>query len=244
MTQSAVVRAAAMAVCIALATLPAPPAYAISVFDGANYSQNLLQAARALTQINNQIRSLANQAQMLIYQARNLDRLSFSAGPNLLGSLGQIQGLMHRANGIAYRVSGIDATYSRLFPEQYSAAVTGDETVRDAQEAWRVAREGYRHSLEVQAGVVEQVETDAAVLDIVFDSFAIRAAKAGLSRKSQASSRTRSAGLPSKRASSRWKSQVSTPGRRRAPGGPHRHRPPCCRRRSPPTPPARWSPPP
>ena len=158
-------RNATLAVMIVMTIVTAPQAYAISVFDGANYSQNLLQAARALTQIQNQIRSLANQAQMLIYQARNLDRLSFSAGPALLGSLGQIQGLMHRANGIAYRVSGIDATYRRLFPEQYGAAVTGDETVRDARETWRVAREGYRHSLEVQAGVVEQVEADAAVLD-------------------------------------------------------------------------------
>src|ERR1700687_3389402 len=36
------------------------------VFDPSNYSQNVLTAARSLTQINNQIRSLENQALLLI----------------------------------------------------------------------------------------------------------------------------------------------------------------------------------
>ena len=42
------------------------------VFDPNNYVQNVLTAARALQQINNQITSLQNQAQMLINQAKNL----------------------------------------------------------------------------------------------------------------------------------------------------------------------------
>ena len=40
------------------------------VFDPNNYAQNVLTAARALQQINNQITSLQNQAQMLINQAK------------------------------------------------------------------------------------------------------------------------------------------------------------------------------
>jgi len=48
------------------------------VFDPNNYAQNVLTAARALQQINNQIVSLQNQAQMLINQARNLATLPFS----------------------------------------------------------------------------------------------------------------------------------------------------------------------
>ncbi len=35
------------------------------VFDATNFAQNILQASRALEQINNQIRSLQNQATML-----------------------------------------------------------------------------------------------------------------------------------------------------------------------------------
>ncbi len=65
----------AVAVAAAGATLVAPPALAITVFDPANYGLNLLQAAPALIQIDNQVRQLANEAQMLINQARNLTAL-------------------------------------------------------------------------------------------------------------------------------------------------------------------------
>ena len=61
--------AAALAVCFVMAGAAERPAHAIPVFDGANYSQNPLQAVRALQQINNQIQALTNQAQMLINQA-------------------------------------------------------------------------------------------------------------------------------------------------------------------------------
>ncbi|PTX38404.1 P-type conjugative transfer protein TrbJ [Gemmobacter caeni] len=40
------------------------------VYDPTNYAQNLLTAARTLEQINHQITSLQNEAQMLINQAR------------------------------------------------------------------------------------------------------------------------------------------------------------------------------
>ena len=65
-----------LSVCAALAlglstvtvtmTVTAPPAHAITVFDPANYSQNLLTAVRSLQQISNQIQQLANEAQMLV----------------------------------------------------------------------------------------------------------------------------------------------------------------------------------
>ena len=38
-------------------------------------------------------------------------------------------------------------------------------SIQDAQEAWVLAREGFKHSLQVQAEVVEQVRADAVVLD-------------------------------------------------------------------------------
>ncbi len=45
-------------------------AEAFTVYDPANHAQNVLQAARALEQINNQIRTLQNQATMLQNMAR------------------------------------------------------------------------------------------------------------------------------------------------------------------------------
>src|SRR3546814_15708987 len=53
------------------------------VYDPTNYAQNVLQAARALQQVNNQIPSLQNEAQALINQARNLAHLPTPALPHL-----------------------------------------------------------------------------------------------------------------------------------------------------------------
>ena len=64
-------------------TLTAPPAHAITVFDPANYSQNLLTAVRSLQQISNQIQQLANEAQMLVNQAQNLTSLP-TASPRFI----------------------------------------------------------------------------------------------------------------------------------------------------------------
>jgi P-type conjugative transfer protein TrbJ len=63
----------AAAIMVALAASPA--ASQMVVYDPSNYAQNVLQAARALQQINNQATSLQNQTRMLLNQARNLTNL-------------------------------------------------------------------------------------------------------------------------------------------------------------------------
>lgn len=146
-------------------TLTAPPAHAITVFDPANYSQNLLTAVRSLQQISNQIQQLANEAQMLVNQAQNLTSLPTSVAGDLQASLRAVDALILSAQGIAYDVSAIDAEYQRLFPVEYAASVSNSQIIQDAQEAWRLAREGFRHSLQVQAEVVGQVRIDSITLD-------------------------------------------------------------------------------
>src|SRR5258705_2967360 len=74
------------------------------VFDPNNYAQNVLTAARALQQINNQIVSLQNQAQMLINQARNLATLPFSSLLQLEQSIQRTQQLLAQAKRIAYDI--------------------------------------------------------------------------------------------------------------------------------------------
>ena len=49
------------AACLAFACVCAPARAQMIVYDPSNYAQNVLQAARALQQINNQITSLQNQ---------------------------------------------------------------------------------------------------------------------------------------------------------------------------------------
>src|SRR3546814_7898128 len=86
-------------------TITSTPAQAqITVFDPGNYSQNLLTAARTLQQINNQIQSLQNEANMLVNQAKNLTRIDFPELQALTQTLQQVDRLMGQAQGIQFRV--------------------------------------------------------------------------------------------------------------------------------------------
>lgn len=159
-----------MAAAAALFLAPAQNAHAIFgfgdiVYDPANHAENILTAVRTLQQVHNQIRQLANETQMLVNQAQNLANLPTSVAADLQSSLRAIDRLMLDAQGVAYQVAEIDSTYRRLFPEEYADAVSTSQIVQDAHEAWRLARHGFQHSLEVQAETVGQLRTDAVTLD-------------------------------------------------------------------------------
>ena len=81
------------------------------VFDATNYGQNVLQAARALEQINNQIQQLQNQAVMLQNMAKNLQRLDFSSLGQLQGALNRIDGLMMQADGLSFDLSQLEGQW-------------------------------------------------------------------------------------------------------------------------------------
>lgn len=59
---------------LAIATVTPSQAFIFGgiVYDPTNHTQNLLTAARTLQMINNQIRQLANEAQVIVNQAENL----------------------------------------------------------------------------------------------------------------------------------------------------------------------------
>src|ERR1700687_4827632 len=113
--------AAATAVTISIAATVVPSSAQIVVFDPNNYGQNVLTAARALQQINNQITSLQNQAQMLINQARNLASLPYSSLQQLQSSIQRTQQLLAQAQRLAYDVQQID----RAFSTSYAPASSG-----------------------------------------------------------------------------------------------------------------------
>jgi len=144
--------------------IPAGPAAAIVVFDPSNYAQNVIQAARALEQINNQIQSLQNEATMLQNMAKNLQRLDYSSLGQITGALQRIDGLMNQAEGIAFEVSATDAAFQQQFPEQYGAAVTTDQFVADARTRWHNSMSAYHQTMRIQAQVVENVQADGATL--------------------------------------------------------------------------------
>ena len=71
--------AASAVLSLSFAAVPAHAQFGGIVYDPTNYAQNVLTAARALQQINNQIQQIQNQATSLINQAKNLANLPFSS---------------------------------------------------------------------------------------------------------------------------------------------------------------------
>lgn len=146
-------QALAAAGAAALLFLSAEPATAqLTVYDPTNYASNVLQAARALEQVNNQIRGLQNQALSLQNQARNLQQLPYSSVQTIQGNLGRITGLMQQAQRIAFDVQAIDREFSQNYT--VTPGTSAASLVTSAQARWANSAQAFEHALQVQAGVV------------------------------------------------------------------------------------------
>ncbi|WP_414153808.1 P-type conjugative transfer protein TrbJ [Paracoccus denitrificans] len=141
--------------------LPAPAQAWRIVYDPSNYAQNVLTAARTLEQINNQIASLQNEAQMLINQARNLASLPYSSLQTLQQNVQQTQQLLAQAQNISFEVGQID----QAFQSQYGnvpLSATDAQLVADARLRWENTVGGLQDAMRVQAGVVGNIDANRA----------------------------------------------------------------------------------
>jgi len=136
----------------------------IVVFDPSNYSQNILTAARALDQINNQVRSLENEAQMLINGARNLTSLPGSVVGQLSSKINEINSLIVQAKGISFDVRKTQSEFQRLYPRQYTAAVSSDRMVQDATDRLDNTYQALKQTLVTQATIASALDQDGQTL--------------------------------------------------------------------------------
>jgi P-type conjugative transfer protein TrbJ len=134
------------------------------VFDPSNYSQNVLTAARTLNQINNQIKSLENQAQMLINGARNLTRLPTSVVGQLTAHINAINSLIAQAEGLSFNVQKTNADFARLYPRQYTAATSSNQMVQDATARWDNTYQALKQTLLTQATIASSLDQDGQTL--------------------------------------------------------------------------------
>jgi P-type conjugative transfer protein TrbJ len=156
-------RAALAATAAALSLARVSPADAqVTVFDPRAYVQDVLTATRALQQINNQIRGLENQANMLINQAKNLAGLPFSAVAQLEATFQQTEQLLIQAQRIAYSVASIDQAFTQAYPQSYAGATPAAQLSGDARTRWLNAMAGFQDALHVQAGVVQNLPASHA----------------------------------------------------------------------------------
>jgi P-type conjugative transfer protein TrbJ len=142
----------------------AQPAAPMTVFDPANFQQNLLSAARALEQINNQVLALQNQALMIARMDQNLKRLGPTLSPDLQRTLSALQSQLTTGEGIALRLSATQSEYERLFPKQASAALTSDDALRNAKARWDEAHAVFQRAAFVQGQVADGIEADTSLL--------------------------------------------------------------------------------
>lgn len=146
---------------VALVMTTTPPASALFgvgdvVIDPTNLVQNVNTAVNTLEQINNQIRQLQNEAQMLLDSADNLTRLDQSSVDELRRVLERIDQLMREGDEITYEVAESERRYEENFPESYEH-LTNQEIVLRATDQWRLARNAFGNAIRTQSGIVTSI---------------------------------------------------------------------------------------
>lgn len=148
---------AAMALSLSLpAVMTATPAQAQFggvVYDPTNYSQNVLTAARTLTQINNQIQQIQHQATSLINEGRNLTALPLSTLRTLETQVDQTRQLLTEAQRVAYDVTDVQKTFGARYK---GTALQGSQAqmVANANARWQDSVGAFEDAMKVQAGIV------------------------------------------------------------------------------------------
>jgi P-type conjugative transfer protein TrbJ len=141
------------------------------VYDPSNFSQNVLTAARTLTQINNQIHGLQNQAQMILNegqmlanQGRNLAGLVTSPLAMLQQDLQQTEQLIAEAKGLATQVTALDQQFTKQYPTSYGRGATIEQTVVDARTRWQNSLAAMHTTLDMQGQVDASIAADSQAL--------------------------------------------------------------------------------
>ncbi len=109
MTHSVALRARVTAVCLLLSLAAAPKTIGqMAVIDPANLAENILQAVRALEQIENQIDQIET-------MYRNLERIGDPSWRDLRGWLVYLNELSQQGEALSYSLEGLYEAYRDLF---------------------------------------------------------------------------------------------------------------------------------
>jgi P-type conjugative transfer protein TrbJ len=158
------------AACLLVALIATPAQAQLVVYDPSNYVQNVLQAARALQQVNNQITSLQNQTLMLLNQARDLANLPYSSLRAIDQSIARTQQLLRQAQRPTYDINQIDQTFAQIYPQSYASSTSSQQLFNNAQTRWQNALAAYQQALRVQAGIVQALDTTRSQTDALVSS--------------------------------------------------------------------------
>ena len=156
-------------IAVALTSCVSRSAAQLTVFDPVNYQENLLSATRALEQINNQVRQLQAQAQMLSRMDQNLVRLGGTISPDLQRTLTAIHAQLQQGGGIALSLQTTQSAYERLFPREVSTSLSSDAVLRNAQLRWEEQYASLRRAALLQGQIGDGIDIDSRLLSQAMD---------------------------------------------------------------------------
>jgi P-type conjugative transfer protein TrbJ len=164
-------RLSLIAVLTLSATFALPARAQFVVIDPANLLESTLTALRTLTQIQNQVQQLSNEAIMLENEARNLKGLNFSTLNRLLATLQSTNQLILQAQGLGFTLLHAEQGFAQNYPTAYPSTVSNAQMAQDAHLRWSNSLEAYRTSIEVQSQAQANFAADQATLtDLVNQS--------------------------------------------------------------------------
>lgn len=139
----------------------------LTVFDPANFVQNSLTAARTLQEINNQLKQLANEATMLVNDARNLATLPFNIVGQLKQTLALTNQLIAQAQGIGFQISQTNAQFGRFYPPSYASSVTGISMAADSYQRWLHSLLSLYTTVTMQSQAAQNLASDESALAVL-----------------------------------------------------------------------------
>ncbi len=137
------------------------------VFDPSNFVQNMLTELHTLTQIENQVLELQNEAQMLLNQGKNLQGLNFTALTQLQATYAATEQLLDQAQGISFDLHVTQQQLAQQYPAAYGAAVSPSQLDSGELARWTGSLDALGTAIEVQTQAKQNLPSDESVLSDV-----------------------------------------------------------------------------
>lgn len=134
------------------------------VFDPSNFVENMLTELHTLTQIENQVIELQNEAQMLLNQAQNLRNLDFTDLTRLETTFATTEQLLDQAQGLTFDLDVTEGQLAQHYPAAYGVAVTQNQLDADSLARWSSSLDALDTAIEVQAQAKQNLPSDESVL--------------------------------------------------------------------------------
>lgn len=133
------------AVAAALLAGPAPVGAQWTVYDPANYAENVLHYVNQMSQIRYQL-------QQLQYQLQALSKLRVAAWRDVQSPLREIQSLMGGARTLGYAAPGVAGTFQGYFRLRSRSSTGRPSNARGRRPRRGVRRRGTRHIATTEGG--------------------------------------------------------------------------------------------